>query len=1203
MVRVDPKRYQRIREVFYRAAELSGEAQRDYLSKACRDDRPLRRAVEGLLGAEHGATDTPSLAVQTGAVPETIGEYELTRELGRGGMGAVYLARDANGQHVCVKVMHPTLFVHETAGERFAREAELGRRLEHPNVVRTLDHGSESTPAGDVRYLVMEYVDGRDLRAILSEHGSLSDGLVREIGRQVADGLAAMHAHGIVHRDLKPENVIVDGAVQARIVDLGIALSEARDTRLTTPGMFIGSLHYAAPEQLAGAAVDGRADLYSLGVVLFELATGRPPGEGHDEGPSLERPSRQAIEAALDQVDSLSDFLRSLVPALMAVRPEDRIASATELATLLEEGEAGAWWKKQAEASRGTRWPRALAPAPAGRFVGREGAMERLQAAWAQAREGAGGVVLIEGDLGAGKSSLVSAFLDSIRTQDAQALYGAYGAAGTGAIAHAVRTRFGSADLAKRLSRFLDADTGLVEQLLGSPRYAPASEAVLDQLCVRLVERLSRELPTVWVVEDLDKAEPPLRGRILGLASALQRMPALMLVTICGEAPTSYDPRTSDALRRIALPPLTTEEVETLLAEMMDDASAAADLAGTVWHRAAGLPLYVREFVAALRRSSILPVREGGAALLSAVQNAELPIGLRALLEARIDTLSDEDRALLDAASVAGEVFDPRLLARALEKPRIPLLERLARLERMGGFIRSDGSHFRFEPAVLRDVLYAASPTSLRAAYHGNLGEAYAAVSEKPPRPREAAPIARHLLRSDDPAAALPYVVAATQHLIAAGQKLAEHDTLVRALQALGDDRVPLRLRLLGLLASALVRLDQREAAARTCEQAVTEAIAVDDVDGQVDLSCIWASMLNSTGRPQDALGKLERVAVLHDRVESAKVRAQFLLARGKVYWTLGRFADAAGDFDALALLGKEEGLIHEEARARGMRGILLQESGNNDAAYAESKRSLELTRKVRDTSNEPPALITLANICAARGHLAEALDFLEEAILCYRRLLVRSGRAAALVNKAAILRILGWFEPSRIAGRESLRLARETNARRIEGYARDGLARLAWDAGDADEAMRHGEAALALRRDIENMPGVVSSLLLLAAMAADRGDKDDALRRLREAAEIAERMSYVSDRVRAAVERAALTGEGTETAVSLFRSHRARLHGEDALRVCLLLWRATGEHDYLDEARARAREILEHAPEEAKEGLFDRSPLLRSIRDASADA
>jgi len=201
----------------------------------------------------------------------------------------------------------------------------------------------------------MELVHGKTLQALRQERGTLPEETCRRIARSVANGLAAIHAAGIVHRDLKPENIFVTSDDVVKIMDLGIALVITDAARLTRPGAFVGSLQYASPEQLgasgqlhASGQLDGRADLYSLGVVLYELATGINPFRDTDWHGVMRRVLNETPRRLGAGAPQVTPFFEELVHALLEKDRERRIPSAEELARILDLGLESPWWRERA---------------------------------------------------------------------------------------------------------------------------------------------------------------------------------------------------------------------------------------------------------------------------------------------------------------------------------------------------------------------------------------------------------------------------------------------------------------------------------------------------------------------------------------------------------------------------------------------------------------------------------------------------------------------------------------------------------------------------------------------------------------------------------------------------------------------------------------------------------------------------------------
>jgi serine/threonine protein kinase len=269
----------------------------------------------------------------------TLGAYEVVEVLGRGGMGVVLKALDpALNRVVAIKVLAPCLASSGTARRRFVREGRAAAAVCHDHVVTV--HGVSETDG--LPYLVMQYVAGESLQARLDRVGPLEVTEIVRIGLQTAAGLAAAHAQGLIHRDIKPANLLLEGEPspsgaggRIKITDFGLART-ADDVGLTQDGVVAGTPEYMAPEQARGEPVDHRADLFSLGSVMFAMATGRPPFKGattvavlrqvSDEAPPLIRSLNPAIPA----------WLITFISRLLAKHPADRFQSAAEVATLLE---------------------------------------------------------------------------------------------------------------------------------------------------------------------------------------------------------------------------------------------------------------------------------------------------------------------------------------------------------------------------------------------------------------------------------------------------------------------------------------------------------------------------------------------------------------------------------------------------------------------------------------------------------------------------------------------------------------------------------------------------------------------------------------------------------------------------------------------------------------------------------------------------
>jgi eukaryotic-like serine/threonine-protein kinase len=277
-------------------------------------------------------------ALRRGRLPRVVDtKYRVDRVLGRGGMGAVYCAHDMRLERdVAIKVVRAELLTDPDARTRFRREAQMVARLQHPGIVSVFDYGT--LPDG-AAFLVMEYVRGRDLRAVLRGDGPMAPDRVVRLMQAIASPVDSAHQLGVLHRDLKPENILLpDTGVGAKVLDFGVAkllggegTAPESDT-LTLAGQPIGTPAYMAPEQLAGATVSVRTDVFALGAIAYELLTGNPP---FGRGPLVEIANRHRQGPAPIERDDVPSTMAAAIALALSVDAAMRPESATAFALSL----------------------------------------------------------------------------------------------------------------------------------------------------------------------------------------------------------------------------------------------------------------------------------------------------------------------------------------------------------------------------------------------------------------------------------------------------------------------------------------------------------------------------------------------------------------------------------------------------------------------------------------------------------------------------------------------------------------------------------------------------------------------------------------------------------------------------------------------------------------------------------------------------
>ncbi|MDS0525116.1 protein kinase [Clostridium sp. SHJSY1] len=260
-----------------------------------------------------------------------LNRYEILEKIGEGGMGTVYKGRCVIlDTFVAIKIIKTELNNSQKFIDRFNREANLIASLSHPSIVKFYGVGSK----GNINFLVMEYVDGKSLRKIINEHGRLDPTAALDIALQTARALEVAHKNNIIHRDVKPDNILITRNNKVKLMDFGLA--KGNDSiSMTSSNLIIGSAHYFSPEQANGHPVDGRTDLYALGIVMYEMVTGRVPFYGENTMAIIIKHANYPVTPPTDIVNNFPKYFNRVILKCLEKRPVERFQNATELCEAL----------------------------------------------------------------------------------------------------------------------------------------------------------------------------------------------------------------------------------------------------------------------------------------------------------------------------------------------------------------------------------------------------------------------------------------------------------------------------------------------------------------------------------------------------------------------------------------------------------------------------------------------------------------------------------------------------------------------------------------------------------------------------------------------------------------------------------------------------------------------------------------------------
>ncbi len=1038
------------------------------------------------------------------------------------------------GMPVAVKYLHEGLESDARARERFETEARVGSSVRHPGVVHVLGTGSDARG----RFLVLSFVAGDTLRAVLEREGAAPEPLVRRVGASLAGGLAALHAAGFVHGDVKPENVRLDAEGNAVLLDLGFA-RRTIDSAESAIAPRAGSLPYVAPEIAQGGIGGPESDVFALGVLLYELATGLHPfaieasradrspahttlersgSSGQIARAALQKPNADRLLAAIATarfvapsriVPQISPFLdRSLEQALR--RDPTRRPTAAQIALRLAEGEPGEWWRGEVDHASVAR--RAVAPEVDAQsltpLVGRSDELEAMLAAWSRAASSPQAVWL-RGPSGAGKSRLVLEFTTRVRTSvdPPLVLFG--------------RSRALEQDRpCKPILRMLERTLRLAPGAAPAEReraelaaLVPPShvETLMRALDPKNTEESAASLPVAlgeWiaaharrgrVLVHLDDVQWAGQGTLESIVRAIESLRGASCMFVLGRRDDAQvrSPQSLDTLRaRIAslgvgttdvkLAPLSLANVQELVERTFHHSQPRIHLAEVLSQRSRGSPGLLEEILRGLLENGTAVPHADGTGLVLSIEPDRLPVpsSLRAAIVESYKRLSTSERAWLRRLSVVGGRIEVDFLLRAFpEARRADLDTMLARLVR-AGWLAPSGSRYRFARPALREAVYRALSRDQRLRLHAAAAEAFERMDGAPATLEEDFQRTFHLHAAEEDEKLLAVLPALLDRLLKSGQTQRVHPLARWGLAAVdrrppSEERELLRIDLLEAIADAADRLGMRED-----QRAALDRLSDSAFDAESDplsagrVYLLHARFATSTGQYGLARGLLRNAVDLFDRAEADRELSESLRRLALVQAHVGELEEAR-DFARRAR--QHAATSPQKALAHLAQGVVDVLEDRVEPAMEHVNRAFDILRADREHARPGifgTAYMLRARIYKSSGEPGRALASAARAVRLARASGERRLEAEALARFGQLLLDVDRLPEAEAQLRESLRVAEEIQDRRGQALARTFLGILLWENDDsAAAAMLERAAELADEMGLNRITALVSGV------------------------------------------------------------------------------------------------------------------------------
>ena len=995
--------------------------------------------------------------------------YRLDSELGRGGMGTVFRATDLELQReVAVKVLSAT-YQNPDARERLIREARAAAALNHPHIVTIHDVGEFS----GFPFLVMELVSGPRL----SQARPSDFTRVVSIAVQICDALEHAHNNRIVHRDLKPDNVLLSGTGESgtvKLADLGLALP-AYGARISRVGVIVGTAAYMAPEQALGQTIDGRADLYALGVLLYELTTGRVPFRGDDPLTIVSQHVHAPVVPPRVLRSDIPPSLETIIVRLLAKDPAQRFSSAAETRAALLES-----LKNETAPSESAPVVAILDALSRGRLIGRSAELAEARELWQRAREGRGHGVLLSGEPGAGKTRLAREITIQAAVDGALVLSG-------GCYEYEAATPY--LPFVEAFRRWVreEQSNDILREILGDnatqiAKLAPEIETRLGPFpdrqelaaheerllffdaVVQVCSNIARRQSLLFYADDVHWAD---RGTLWLLSHLLRQLRNERVLILGAYRETELD-RTHPLAKslvdwnrerlttRIALRRFNESETGDQLGALLGE-RVSGEFAVAVHRETEGNPFFVEEVLKALiERGSVR--RESGHWRRCDMDQMLIPQSVKEAIGNRLDRVSQNCNDVLRVCAILGKVFTFEELSAAAEQNEDTLLDALDEAVGAQLIAAGSGDSFSFTHDKIREVLYEELNPIRRRRLHRHVAEGLERRCERFPCAVEK--LAHHYIQAGDHERGLQYAkqaAAEAARVFAFDEAIAAYGRARDCAEALGltDEQLAQE----EAIGKAFMLHGDTILAAEHFERAL--ALATDPAT-RARLQCEAAASLVTTGDPRGHEYLCEALQVL-DPVANPLETANALSTEARFHHLAGRHKKA---IELLVRAGELVAPTAESEHVSTFAAPMIsqmyaytaggyQHYGLYDEADRWARRAVEFGEKHNVLFAQAVGYEFLGEDSVHKGDYEGGLKYAEREIEIAQKLHSRERRAWVHFYSSQCRLFLGEIARAEQELLDGIALAEALGERRVLALCRPSLAVVQVMQGRKDEALQ----------------------------------------------------------------------------------------------------------------------------------------------------